>query len=430
MTKSIWIKNARVIDPANKRDAIGDFYIKDGIVVESLANDVKSKAKVIDAGGRILSPGFIDLNVSFCEPGGSHREGIRSGSKAAAAGGYTTVLAMPNTNPPCDTAGTIQFIKDAVARESVINILPTGCLTKGRAGEFLASMGSLKKAGVVAVTDSGRSLQNNALMERATVYADMFDLLVIDPCIDESLTDGTSMNHGEMALKLGLRGSPRSAEDIMVSRNVILSTYSGAHIHLQSISSGGAVDIIRRAKQRGVRITADTTPHNLYFTDECIEGYDTRYKTSPPIREDSDIKALIEGLNDGTLDCIATNHRPFTRDEKDVEFDLSPAGTIGLETALSASLEALCERNQFSYEELISIMSLNPAKLLNLEVGDLSFGKKADITLFDPEKEIVYTEETLHSKSKNSPWLKKKMYGVVTHTIVSGELVFENGKFI
>ena len=429
MKKPIWIQGGTIIDPINNREEVADLYVNDGRIVENLSTEQKEKAFIIEAQDKIVSPGFIDINVSFCEPGGSHREGIRSGSKAAAAGGFTCVVAMPNTNPPCDTAGTIQFIKDAVERESIIKIMPSGCLTKAREGEFLASMGSLKKAGICAVTDSGRSLQNNALMERAAEYAKMFDLVVLDPCIDDNLTEGSSMNHGPTALKLGLRGSPRAAEDIMVSRNVILSTYSEARIHLQSISSAYSVEIIRRAKQRGVKITADTTPHHIFFTDDCIEGYDTRYKTNPPIREKSDIEALLEGLKDGTIDCIASNHRPYTRDEKDIEFDLAPAGIIGLETALPVVLDKLHFKNAFSLTEVVNLLSIMPSKVLNMKPPELSIGSEADLTIFDPNAQKSITEETLFSKSKNSPWLKSSLPGVVEATCVSGEVVFYKGKF-
>jgi dihydroorotase len=430
MSHYLWVKGGRIIDPANSRDEVADLFAKDGLIVDSLSADEKSKATIVDAVGKVVCPGFVDLNTSLCEPGGSHREGIRSGARAAAAGGYTSILAMPNTNPPCDTAGTIQFIKDAVARESVINIFPTGCLTKAREGQFLASMGSLKKAGIVAVTDSGKSLQNNALMERAVEYAKMFGLVVMDPCMDDNLTEGSCMNEGAMSLRLGLRGSPRAAEDIMVSRNVILSTYNEAHIHLQSISSENSVEIIRRAKQRGIKVTADTTPHHIYFTDDCIAGYDTRFKTNPPIREASDVKALIEGLLDGTIDCIATNHRPYTRDEKDIEFDRAPAGIIGLETALNSAIEVLYRKHKFSLLDVVKLLSTNPAKLMKLSKGTLSIGADADIVVFDPDEERYLTEETLYSKSKNSPWLKKTLPGVIHSTCVAGQLVFEHGEFL
>src|ERR1035441_10369308 len=272
---SIWITNARVIDPAAKRDATGDLFVRDGLLVDSLGAADKKAAKKIDARGLVACPGLVDIHVHFREPGQTHKESIGSGSRAAAAGGFATVVCMPNTTPVVDNVGTIQFIKDAAARDAVVHIYPTGCITVGQKGEQLAPTGSLQPAGGVAITDDGHCVQNNELMRRALEYAKMFDLPVMDHCQDDALTHDAAMNEGVMSTRLGLRGWPHAAEDLIVSRNVILSTYTGAHIHLQHVSSKYSVEIIRRAKARGLRITAEATPHHIAFTDGALATYDT-----------------------------------------------------------------------------------------------------------------------------------------------------------
>src|SRR5471032_1982639 len=338
---SLWISNARVIDPAAKRDAAGSIFIRDGKFVASLSAAEKKRAKKIDARGLVACPGLVDIHVHFREPGQTHKETIASGSHCAAAGGFTTVVCMPNTSPPADNAGTIQFIQDAIRRDAVVKIFPTGCITVGQKGAALAPIGSLKRAGVVAITDDGDCVQSNELMRRACEYAKMFDLPLMDHCQDQSMTHDAVMNEGIVSTRLGLRGWPHAAEDLIVSRNVILSELTGAHVHLQHISSRHSVGIIRRAKARGVRITAEATPHHLALTEDALTGYDTNFKMNPPLRTEADRRALIAGLRDGTLDCIATDHAPHTGNEKDREFDYAPNGIIGLETALAVSLEVL-----------------------------------------------------------------------------------------
>lgn len=425
---TLWIKNARIIDPAAKRDATGDLFVVDGKVADSLPAAAKKRAKQIDAKGQIACPGLVDVHVHFREPGQTHKETIGTGSRAAAAGGFTTVVMMPNTSPVADNAGTIQFMKDAVARDAVVRVYPTGCITVGMKGQALAPIGSLKRAGVVAITDDGDCVQSNDLMRRAVEYAKMFDLPVMDHCQDHSMTVGAVMNEGVVSTRLGLRGWPNAAEDLIVARNVILSEYTGAHIHLQHISSKFSVDVIRRAKQRGARITAEATPHHIALTDESLATYDTNFKMNPPLRTEEDRRALIEGLKDGTLDIIATDHAPHTDYEKDKEFDFAPNGILGLETALPISLEILVRQNKFKLPYVIDLMTRRPAKLLNLPGGTLAPGSEADICLFDPEEKWLYDAKTGFSKSSNSPWSGQTLTGRVKTTIVGGRIVYANGK--
>ncbi|HBM85341.1 MAG TPA: dihydroorotase, partial [Opitutae bacterium] len=283
----LWITGGRVIDPANQRDAIGDLYAIDGLLVESLSAAQQAAANKIDATGLVVAPGLVDIHVHFRDPGQTHKETIRSGTEAAAAGGFTSVVCMPNTSPVCDNAGTIQRIQDKVAREALVNVYPTGCLTLDMAGKRLAPTGQLKTAGVVAMTDNGKCVQSNEIMRRAVEYAKMFDLPILDHCEDETQTEGAMMNEGEWSLRLGLRGWPKAAEDVMVARNIILADLTGAHIHMQHVSSASAIEIIRRAKERKVPVTAETCPHYFEFTDSDLYDYDTNLKVNPPLRTDA-----------------------------------------------------------------------------------------------------------------------------------------------
>ena len=331
---------------------------------------------------------------------------------------------MPNTTPPADNAGTIQYILDAARRDAVVKVLPTGCITIGMKGESLAPIGSLKRAGVVAITDDGDCVQSNELMRRAIEYAKMFDLPVMDHCQDQSMTEGAVMNEGDMSIRLGLRGWPNAAEDLIVSRNVILSAYTGAHIHMQHVSSALSVEILRRAKADGVRVTAEATPHHIALTDQSLLEYDTNFKMNPPLRTEADRRAIIAGLKDGTLDCIATDHAPHKDFEKDREFDYAPNGILGLETALPVVLEVLVRQNRFRLAHAIDLMTRKPARLLNLPAGTLTLGAAADVCLFDPDEAWTYEAKSGNSKSSNSPWDGRKMRGRVKATIVDGRFVF------
>ncbi len=426
----LWITNARVIDPAAKRNARGDLFIADGRFVAGFSAGQKKSAKKIDAQGLVACPGLVDIHVHLREPGQTHKETIQTGSWAAAAGGFTTVVCMPNTSPVADNAGTIEYIHNAIEHDAVVYVHPTGCITVGQKGEQLAPTGSLKRAGVVAITDDGRCVQNNELMRCAVEYAKMFDLPVMDHCQDEAMTQNAAMNEGVMSTRLGLRGWPHAAEDVIVSRNVILSTYTGAHIHLQHISSKYSVDIIRRAKGRGVRITAEATPHHLALTEAALAGYDPNFKMNPPLRTEEDRRALIEGLRDGTIDCVATDHAPHTDYEKDKEFDYAPFGVIGLETALPVVLDVLHRQGKFSLPDVIALMTHKPARLLNLPGGTLAADAVADVTLFDPDEKWLYDAEAGFSKSGNSPWHRQTLTGRVKTTVVSGRVVYDGQKIV
>lgn len=424
MSEILWITGGRVIDPANQRDEVGELYAIGGVLVAELDEAQKQAATKVDARGLVVAPGLVDIHVHFRDPGQTHKEDIGSGSRAAAAGGFTTVVCMPNTNPVCDNAGTIQRIMDKVERDSVIRIYPTGCLTIGMNGEQLAPTGQLKKAGIIAVTDDGRCVQSNEIMRRAVEYAKMFDLPVMDHCQDASLTRGSVMNEGEWSLRLGLRGWPKAAEDIIVARNVILAEITGAHIHMQHVSSANSVDILRRALARGVPVSGEASPHHIEFTDAELRDYDTVYKMNPPLRSAKDREALIEGLCDGTLACIATDHAPHSPDEKDQEFDSAPFGVIGLENSLASTLGTLYHSKRLSLSEVIALMTHKGAEICKLQAGTLSVGAPADICIFDPDEAWKVDTRKFQSKSRNCPWEAMTLKGKVKATYVGGKLVY------
>jgi dihydroorotase len=425
MSNILWIQGGRVIDPANNRDSVSDVFAIDGKLVGSLNEAQKAEATQVDASGLVVAPGLVDIHVHFRYPGQTHKEDISSGTKAAAAGGFTSVVCMPNTSPVCDNVGTIQRIMDEVRRKAVIKVYPTGCLTLGMQGEHLAPTGQLKNAGVVAMTDDGQCVQNNEIMRRAVEYAKMFDLIIMDHCQDASLTKGAVMNEGEWSLRLGLRGWPKAAEDIIVARNVILAEITGAHIHMQHVSSSASVDILRRAKERGVPVSGEASPHHIEFTDAKLADYDTGFKMNPPLRTDADREALIQGLCDGTLDCIATDHAPHTPTEKDCEFDYAPFGIIGLENSLASNLGTLYHSKRLSLNEVIALMTHKGAELCKLDAGTLSDGAPADICLFDPDESWTVDADKFFSKSRNCPWHGQTLKGKVKATFVNGKQIFD-----
>jgi dihydroorotase len=423
------IKGGRVIDPAAKRDAQGDVFIADGKFVKSLTAAQKKSARVVDARGLVVCPGLVDIHVHFREPGQTHKETILTGSQAAAAGGFTTVVCMPNTSPVVDNAGTVALIK-SVAATAPVHVYPTGCITVGMKGQALAPHGSLQKAGIVAITDDGLCVQSNELMHRAVEYAKMFGLTILDHCQDESMTQKAVMNEGVVSTRLGLKGWPHAAEDIIVARNIILSHYTGAHIHMQHISSALSVELLRRAKKDGIHVTGEATPHHIALTEDALGTYDTNLKMNPPLRTEADRRAIIAGLRDGTLDCIGTDHAPHAPEEKDKEFDYAPNGIIGLETALPVCLDVLVRQNRFKLPAVIDLMTRKAANILKLPAGTLAPGAAADVCIFDPDETWLYKTYGAFSKSINSPWDNQKLKGRVKSTIVSGRVVFQNGKML
>lgn len=425
MSEPLFIRGGRILDPAVGRDETGDLFVSGGVVRDGLSEEELDEARVIEAEGKVVAPGFIDLRAHLREPGGGGRETIASGTRAAAAGGFTTLVCMPDVSPPADNPGTIRYIQDAIAKNAVVNVLPAGCMTMGGEGENLAPIGSLAQAGVVAVTDCPSSPANNEIFKRTLQYAAMFGLPLFDLPRDPTLSAGAVAHEGAVALRLGLRGWPRAAEELYVYRAVALASEVGARVHLQSISSAGSVEILRRAKQRGVPVTADVTPHHLALTDDSLAGYDPNFKTNPPLREESDRQALLAGLLDGALDCVATSHEPCLDHEKDVEFDLAPFGVVGLETALPVVLDALVTNGPGELLDAVAVLSSRPAAALGLNKGSLEPGSPADVTVFDPEEVWMVSSETLESLASNSPWLGEELRGRASHVVVAGEIVRE-----
>jgi dihydroorotase len=421
------IRNGRIIDPANDRDEIGDLWIVDGRIAEQSASGPQPSAiEEIDARNLIVSPGLIDIHVHLREPGFGWKETIESGSRSAAAGGFTTVVCMPNTSPVADSPSTIAWIKNRAAEMSRVRVLPTGAISKNLAGEELAPIGSLAQAGVVAITDDGHCVQNNELMRRAVEYARMVGVPVLDHCQDYNLVGNGLVNEGYWSTLLGLPGWPAAGEEAIVARDVLLADCCDHRIHCQHISAAGSVQLLREARGRGVQISGEVCPHHLALTDEAIQNFDTNFKMNPPLRRQRDIEALLEGIADGTLEILASDHAPHAKFEKEVEFDAAPFGIIGLETELGLFIDLLVHKSHtIDLPRLVAMLTINPARLLGLTAGTLSLGAPGDVTLIDPEMEWTVDPESFQSASRNTPFAGWNLKGRAVRTIVAGERVWQ-----
>ncbi len=451
---SLLLEGGRVVDPSQSFDAPADLLILDGKVA-ALGNEAARLAppavERLDATGLVVCPGLIDLHVHLREPGQSAKESIATGTAAAARGGFCTVVCMPNTVPAIDTPSTVSWIQQRAAQEGVVNVLVTGAITKAIAGEELASIGSLKQAGVVAITDDGHCIQNNDMMRRALEYSTMFDLLVMDHCQDYSLVTDGVMHEGYMSTLLGLRGWPAEGEELIVGRNILLAERTGARVHCQHLSAAGSVQLLREARRRGVLISGEACPHHFTLTDAALAGsdpfwagdgqalypdvplaelprwpnYDTHFKMNPPIRTAADREAILEGLADSTIEVIASDHAPHCNYEKEVEFDVAPFGITGLETELALSLMRLVQPGRLSLAGLIEKFTVNPARLLRLaSKGSLQPGMDGDVTVFDPDREWVWQRNQTASRSVNSPFYGWPLRGQAVATVVAGRCVW------
>jgi dihydroorotase len=452
---ALLLSGGRIIDPANRLDSVSDLLIIDGKIA-AVGTDASAKAPAnaerMDVSGSVVCPGLIDLHVHLREPGQTAKETLFTGTMAAARGGFTSVVCMPNTAPSIDNAGTVALIRDRAEQDGKVNVFVTGAITKGIAGEELASIGSLKKAGVVAITDDGHCVQNNELMRRACEYAKMFDLPVMDHCQDYSLVTDGVMHEGYWSTALGLRGWPAAGEEMIVARNILLAQLTGASVHCQHISAAGSVELIREAKRRGVPISGEACPHHFILTDAAVAGsekfwngdgkaifgiggrpiselpswpaYDTSMKMNPPLRSAKDREAILEGLADGTLEVLASDHAPHCGFEKEVEFDYAPFGITGLETELALSLMQLYHTGLLPLAKVIEKFTSAPARLLRIRKGTLAVGADADVTVFDPERPWSFDRNDTASKSLNSPFYGWPLKGKAVATIVGGRKVW------
>lgn len=451
---SLLLTGGRVIDPANHLDAVADLLILNGKIAAVGADATKQaphEIEKLDVSGLVVCPGLIDLHVHLREPGQTPKENIATGTAAAARGGFTSLVCMPNTSPAIDNAGTVALIHERAARDGVVNLFVAGAITKNIAGEELASIGSLKRAGVVAITDDGHCVQNNELMRRALEYAKMFDLPVMDHCQDYSLVTEGVMHEGYWSTALGLQGWPAAGEEMIVARNILLAELTGARVHCQHLSAAGSVELLRAAKKRGLPISGEACPHHFTLTDSAVAGsekfwaedgkkvfsvqcsvgelpawpaYDTNFKMNPPLRSARDREAILAGLADGTIEILCSDHAPHCDFEKEVEFDYAPFGITGLETELALSLMQLYHAKRLSLADLIAKYTVAPARLLNLPKGTLSVGADGDVTVFDPDREWVFEHAATASKSFNSPFYGWPLKGKAVATIVAGKRVW------
>ena len=422
MSDPVSIRGGRVIDPASGRDAVGDVWISGG----KIAAAPVPGAIEIDARGLVVCPGFIDMHVHLREPGQGAKETIETGTRAAAAGGFTSVVAMPNTQPVADHPGIIAWIQERAGSAGAVNVFTTGAITVGSQGEQLAPIGAMAAAGIVAVTDDGRCVQRHEVMRRAAEYCGMFGLPVLDHCQDASLAGpDAAMPEGYWSTMLGLPGWPRMAEEIIVARDALLAEVTGTRIHCQHISSAGSVRILREAQARGIPLSGEVCPHHLALTDEDVAGYDTSFKMNPPLRERADIDALMAGIADGTIGILATDHAPHAVYEKEVEFSAAPFGIIGLETAVGIFCDLLLHKHGvIDLPRLVAMLTVNPARLLALDRGTLATGAPGDVTLLDPDREWVVDKEKFASKARNTPFHGWRLKGRAVRTIVGGRTVW------
>lgn len=425
----ILIKNGRVIDPENGIDKVTDIFVDKGIISE-IGDDLELdgiEMEVIDATGKIVTPGLVDMHCHLRDPGQEYKEDIETGTRAAVMGGITSVACMPNTKPVVDNEAVVSYIINKAREVGYCNVYPIGAVSKGLKGEELAEIGEMKFAGAVAISDDGRPVVESGLMRRAMEYADMFDMKVISHCEDLGLADGGYMNEGEVATAMGLRGISRAAEEVMVSRDIIIAEAIGTPVHIAHVSTRLSVDLVRQAKKRGVRVTCETCPHYFTLTEKAVEGFNTFAKMNPPLRTDDDVQAIKDGLKDGTIDCIVTDHAPHHIDEKNCEFANALNGIVGFETSLGLGLKYLVKEGVLTLNELIEKMAVNPSRILGLNKGNLKVGNAADITIFDPEKEWTVDINKLHSKSKNSPYDGFVLCGKPEYVIVGGDIKVNQG---
>lgn len=417
------IKNGHIIDAKTGLDGIYDLLSEDGKIVD-ISKDISADGcEIIDASGRYVLPGLVDAHCHLRDPGFEYKEDIESGTKSAAKGGFTSIACMPNTNPVTDNEAVIKYILNKAKQEGCVNVFPIGAITKGQKGEELAEIGEMKFAGAVAVSDDGRPVKSASLMKKALQYASMFDIAVISHCEDMDLAEDGVMNEGYTSTILGLKGIPAAAEETMVARELILAEYLGIPIHIAHVSTELSVELIRNAKKRGVKVTCETCPHYFSLTEEACLGYDTNAKINPPLRKAEDVRAVIEGIADDTIDIIATDHAPHHIDEKRVEFSLAANGTVGFETALPLAVTNLVRPGVLTINRLVEKMCLNPSRLLSISKGTLEIGAAADITIVDINDEFTVDPLGFASKSKNSPFGGMKLFGSICGTIVGGKLI-------
>ena len=423
------IKNGHVIDPCSKLNKKSDILIKNKKIVDIKENIDPSGKKTIDASDKIVAPGFIDMHVHLRDPGQEHKETIETGSKAAAKGGFTSIACMPNTAPVNDNSGTTEYIVSEAKKRASVNVFPIAAVSMGQKGELLTEMADLIKAGAIAFSDDGYPVSNSQLMRRCLEYARELDTLIIEHCEDLYLSSGGVMNEGYQSYLLGLQGIPDYSETVMVARNIILAEKTNSRLHLAHMSTKGSVELIKTAKNKGLKITSEVTPHHLFLDDSLLASYDTNLKVSPPIRTKQDTKSLIEAVRQGIIDVFATDHAPHSPDEKEVEFSTAPFGINGLETAVSLLLDKLVNKNIISLNRLIEMCSCNPAKILGLDnKGKIKKDADADLTIIDTEKEITINVNTFESKSRNNPFHDWRLRGSAVVTIVGGKVVYSSLK--
>lgn len=417
------IKNGRLVNAPNAVSGVLDILIEDGKVIE-IGNGLENVGgDLIDAQGKIVLPGLVDAHCHLRDPGLEYKEDIESGTRSAAMGGFTSIACMPNTSPVIDNEAIVRYILSKAKQDGVVHVYPIGAITKGQKGEELAEIGELKFAGAVAISDDGKPVKSPSLMKKALQYASMFDITVISHCEDMDLADEGVMNEGYRSTVLGLKGIPAAAEETMVARELILAEYTQLPVHIAHVSTALSVDLIRNAKKRGVRVTAETCPHYFVLTEDACEGFNTLAKVNPPLRTAKDVEAIKEGLRDGTIDIIATDHAPHHADEKNVEFTLAANGMVGFETALPLAVTYLVKPGILTMEQLVNKMCVNPSKILGLNKGSIEVGKSADITIVDIDEEFTVDISSFKSKSKNSPFHGYKLFGSVLYTIVEGKVV-------
>lgn len=424
----ILIKNGRIIDPSTKLDVIGDIFVNDGIIAEVGQNIKLDADKIIEANGNWVVPGLIDIHVHLRDPGFEHKETISTGSNSAAKGGFTTICCMPNTNPVIDNEIIVEYIKFRAKKEACVHIIPIGSITKGQEGVELADIGRMAKVGICAISEDGKSVLNSGLLKKAMVYAKMFDIPVFSHCEDPELAGSGVMNAGETAALLGMKGISNDSEEVIVARDIILARNTGVKLHLCHLSTKGSIQLLREAKQRGEKLTAEVCPHHFTLTDQAVEGYDSNTKMNPPLRSNEDVDAIKRAFKEGIVDIIATDHAPHHIDDKNCEYDKAANGIVGLETAVALGITELVNQGFLSPMELIEKMSTNPSKVIGINKGTLKVGMMADITIINPDIEYEIDVNTFASKSNNSPFNGRRVKGKVLYTIVEGKIVLNNGR--